>query len=81
MNGTDHLSDIDFGITTVDHRNNDFIRREFDDTLFAVEHELSDLDRDDVDRNELSDPDDDPDIELTLDGCPFDIDELLDQVY
>lgn len=56
----------------------DVIRREFNDTLFLVEHDLSDHDYDDVARDDLSDPDDDPELEVALEGCPFDTDELLD---
>ena len=53
------------------------IRREFDNTLFLVEHELSDLDSDDDYRDDLSDPEDDPEIEAALEGCAFDVDEVI----
>lgn len=75
------LSDIDFAPNLSDDATTEVIEREFSDLHFLVEHELSDLDYDDAARSNLSDPDDDPNLEATLDGCPFDIDELLDQVY
>ena len=61
-----------------DEEEMDVIRREFDATLFEIEHHISDHDYDDLARNDLSDPDDDLEIEAALEGCPFDVDELLD---
>lgn len=69
----DIISDLDAGTVV-----SDAIEREFSDFRFLVDHDLSDHDLDDVAREDLSDPDDDPNLEAALDGCPFDIDELLD---
>lgn len=71
------ISDLDFEPNLSDDATLEVIGREFSDFHFSVEHGLSDLDTDDVYR----DHDDDPDLEVTLEGCPFDIDELLDQVH
>ena len=75
------LSDLDFEPNLSDDATMEVIGREFSDLLFSVEHDLSDLDTDDVHRNDLSDPDDDADLEVSLEQCPFDIDELLDQGF
>lgn len=60
-----------------DEESMEVIRREFNDTLFLVEHDLSDLDYDDVYRDDLSDPDDDLEFEASLEGCPFDVDDAI----
>ena len=81
MSATNDFSDVDFAPNLSDYKTSAMIGREFSDFHFLVEHELSDLDQDDVARENLSDPDDDPNLEVALEECPFDIDELLDQVY
>ncbi len=55
----------------------EIIRREFDSFMFSVEHELSDHDLDDVYRDDLPDPDDDPELEAALEGCAFDLDDVI----
>ena len=77
----DEFSDVDFMPTLSDDATMAMIEKEFSDLVFSFDYDLSDLDADDVHRENLSDPDDDPDLEVTLEQCPFDIDELLDEVY
>ncbi len=62
-------------IALLDH--DDQISAELSDVC-EVDHEL--LDYEDTARAGLSDPQDDPDLEVALEECPFDVDTLLDNV-
>jgi hypothetical protein len=60
----------------------DVIGREVDNLLFGLEHDLlSDPDTDDDYGTDITDPDDIMGLEDALENAPFDVDELLDQLY